>query len=124
MCAGEKSKPLYQSMQPYLDIINHFGLRAQMKKLNEEVYEFLEAVDNYEDAVVEQEMNNYYTAAELAIFRNHLIEEMGDVLILLTQFIGRYDIEKKELDYVMDYKLERTLERIDTGYYDRKTGNV
>ena len=124
MGAGEKAKPLYQSMQPYLDIINHFGLRAQMKKLNEEVYEFLEAVDNYEDAVVEQEMNNYYTAAELAIFRNHLIEEMGDVLILLTQFIGRYDIEKKELDYVMDYKLERTLERIDTGYYDRKTCNV
>ena len=108
-------------MQPYLDIINHFGLRAQMKKLNEETYELLEAIDNYEDAVTEGEVTNYYTKEELDIFREHLIEEMGDVLILLTQFIGRSDIKKYELDKWMDYKMERTAERIVTGYYDRKT---
>lgn len=105
-------------MKPYLDIINHFGYRNQMKKLNEETYELLEAVDNYEDASME--FNNdedYYSVEEMKIFRDHIVEEMGDVLILLTEFIGRYDIEKYELDKWMDYKLERTLDRIDSGYY-------
>lgn len=105
-------------MKPYLDIINHFGYRNQMKKLNEETYELLEAVDNYEDASME--FNNdedYYGVEEMKIFRDHIVEEMGDVLILLTEFIARYDIEKYELDKWMDYKLERTLDRIDSGYY-------
>lgn len=105
-------------MKPYLDIINHFGYRNQMKKLNEETYELLEAVDNYEDASMEFNDNeDYYSVEEMKIFRDHIVEEMGDVLILLTEFIGRYDIEKYELDKWMDYKLERTLDRIDSGYY-------
>lgn len=106
-------------MQPYLDIINHFGYRNQMKKLNEEVYELLESIDDYEDASME--FNNheeYYTVEEMKVFRDHIVEEMGDVLILLTEFIGRYDIEKHELDKWMDYKLERTLDRIESGYYE------
>ena len=108
-------------MQVYLDIINHFGLRAQMKKLNEETYELLEAIDNYEDAVMEEESHRepFYTTAEMAIFRDHVVEEMGDVLILLTQFIARYGIDKSELDVWMDSKLERTKERIKTGYYEK-----
>jgi NTP pyrophosphatase (non-canonical NTP hydrolase) len=107
-------------MQQYEEIINHFGLRAQMKKLNEETYELLEAIDNYEDAWLELEGHEpYYTAAEMAIFRDHVVEEMGDVLILLTQFIARYGIDKSELDVWMDSKLERTRERIKTGYYEK-----
>lgn len=106
-------------MQRYEDIMNHFGLRSQMKKLYEEVYEFLEAVDNYEDLVCENECYDYpYTVEELDIFRDHIVEEMGDVLILLTQFIARYRISKEELDKWMDAKLERTEHRISTGYYE------
>ena len=105
-------------MKPYLDIINHFGYRNQMKKLNEETYELLEAVDNYEDASMEFNNNeDYYSVEEMKVFRDHIVEEMGDVLILLTEFIGRYDIEKHELDKWMDCKLERTLDRIESGYY-------
>lgn len=107
-------------MQRYLDIMNHFGYRTQMKKLNEECYEFLEAVDNYEDAWLEQDDREpYYTVEEMNIFRNHLIEEMGDMLILLTEFIAKYNIEKHELDAVMDFKLDRTEERIATKYYEK-----
>lgn len=106
-------------MQQYEEIINRFGFRAQMKKLNEEVYEFLEAVDNYEDANMEQGDEPYYTTEEMNIFRDHVVEELGDVLILLTQFIARYKIEKEELDVWMDSKLERTRERIKTGYYEK-----
>ena len=107
-------------MQRYLDIMNHFGYRTQMKKLNEECYEFLEAVDNYEDAWLEQEGEEpFYTVEEMDIFRNHVIEEMGDMLILLTEFIAKYDIKKHELDAAMDFKLDRTEERIVTKYYEK-----
>lgn len=111
-------------MQEYLDIINHFGLRRQMKKLNEECYEFLESVDNYEDAIMDMETNDYYTVEEVKIFRNHMVEEMGDVLLLLTQFIARYGIGKDELDIWMDYKLERTKQRISTDYYEKGEDDV
>ena len=100
-------------MGVYLYIINHFGYRNQMKKLNEETYELLEAIDNYEDGLSNDNVE------ELNMLRGHIIEEMGDVLILLTEFIGKYDIKKPELDVIMDYKINRTLERIDTGYYDK-----
>lgn len=106
-------------MKPYLDIINHFGIRNQMKKTNEEIYELLEAISDFENLVSENEtsIEPLYTKSELEVFRNHIIEEMGDVLILLTQFIGKYEIAKEELDVIMDYKLERTLNRIESNYY-------
>ena len=100
-------------MQAYLEIINHFGVRNQMKKCNEEMFEFLEAVDNYEDGMLEIENPQAYIGeGELHILREHVIEEMGDVLLLLTQFIGLYQIDKEELDATMDYKLDRTLRYI------------
>ena len=83
-------------MQRYADIMNHFGLRSQMKKLNEEVYEFLEAVNNYEALIFENECyDNVYTAEELDIFRDHLVEEMyrleilrrHDILIVHLEFL-------------------------------------
>ena len=92
-------------MQRYLDIINHFGVRNQMKKLNEETFEFLEAVDLYEDAIAN---DTFYSKEELYRIRDHVVEELGDVLLLLTQYVALYCIEKDELDKHMDYKLERT----------------
>lgn len=99
-------------MKRYLDIINHFGIRNQMKKLNEECYEFLEAVDAYEDSLRELSEHGYskddtdlFMTEEL---RDAMIDEMGDVLLLLTQFIALYKIDKNVLDKHMDYKLNRT----------------
>lgn len=104
-------------MQVYLDIINHFGYRNQMKKLNEEVFEFLEAVDAYEDELAFRLINDKVGEN---LLRDAMVEEVGDVLVLLTQFIAKYKIEKEELDVYMDYKLDRTLNRIKSGYYDKK----
>lgn len=103
-------------MKVYEDIMKHFGVRNQMRKLSEECYEFIESVDNYEDV-----MNFINNASERdkELAREFVIEEMGDMLILLTQFIAKYDIKKSELDYTMDAKLQRTVQRINTGYYDK-----
>lgn len=103
-------------MKPYLDIIEHFGYRAQMKKLNEECFEFLEAVDNYEDMLLFKNVGS----GDEKLARDFIVEEAGDILILLTQFIAKYDIKQDEINKHMDYKLNRTLNRIHDGYYDEE----
>lgn len=107
-------------MKTYLDIIDHFGYRNQLKKLHEECFEFIEAVDNYEDLLM---FVDDATPHDLALTREFIIEEMGDMLILLTQFIAKYHIDKEELDISMDSKLDRTLDRIKTGYYEKHIDN-
>lgn len=107
-------------MEPYLDIINHFGYRNQLKKLHEECFEFIEAVDNYEDLMC---LVNNPTPHDVNLARDFIIEEMGDILILLTQFIARYHIKQYELDAVMDFKLDRTQKRIKTNFYEKSIDN-
>ena len=101
-------------LKPYLDIIEHFGYRAQMKKLNEECFELLEAVDNYEDMLLFKDAGD----GDKNLARDFIVEETGDMLILLTQFVAKYNITQDEINKHMDYKLERTLNRIHDGYYD------
>ena len=108
-------------LKEYLDIIGYFGYRNQMKKLNEECYEFLEAVDNYEDCMMI--LNSDERSGDMVLARDFVIEEMADMLILLTQFIAKYNINASEIDRHIDVKLERTLERIGNGYYKKDDGN-
>ena len=102
-------------MKSYLDVIEYFGVRNQMKKLNEECFEFLEAVDNYEDELA------FHLTDKVGenMLRDHVIEEMGDILTILTQFIEKYEISQEELDPYMDFKLQRTLDRINSKYYEK-----
>lgn len=101
-------------MEKYLEIINYFTYRRQLKKLHEQCFEFIESVDNYEDLLA---FVSDATEHDIHLFRDAVIEEMGDILILLTQFIARYHIEKDELDAIMDYKMDITLDRIKNDYY-------
>ena len=84
-----------------LEILLHFGLKNQLKKFNEECYELVESILE----------NN----------REHIIEEMADVLFLINQFKALYEITDDNLVPVMEYKRDRTLNRIESGYYERKT---
>lgn len=105
-------------MEDFKKVMDYFGYRNQMKKLNEECYEFLEAVDNYEDLLlVIKDMPERDRIAA----REFVVEEMADMLVLLTQFIVKYDIKQNELDSYIDYKMERTLGRINDKYYDEET---
>lgn len=112
------------NMQRYLDIINHFGLKNQLKKLNEETYELIEAINEYESLLFENEVyNNPYSEKELNIYRDCLVDELSDVLLLLTQVVAKYAISKYEVDEHMDIKLERTEKRIKNGYYEKEDNN-
>ena len=106
----------------YLSIITYFGVRNQMKKFNEECYELIEAIDNYEDYLAFGDPSNRdeISASAEAIFRDAIIGEMADVLTLCTEFICKYDIKQEEIDSAMDFKLMRTEDRIEVGYYDEE----
>lgn len=76
-----------------LKIFNHFGERNQLKKLNEEAYELCEAILSKDD-------------------KEHITEEVSDVLIMLGQIILAYDLDNKKINEIVDSKIERTLDRI------------
>ena len=90
-----------------LKIINHFGLRNQLKKLNEECYELIEAITDYEDDYARNGT------------KENIIEEMADVMVLLRQFQGHYNITDIDIAFKMLYKTNRTIERIENGYYEK-----
>lgn len=80
-----------------LKIINHFGLRNQLKKLSEEVYEFQEAIlmdDGSEECL------------------EHIIEEYADIEVVLEQFKEYYELDYPKIARQKVFKIMRTLERI------------
>lgn len=82
-----------QGNDELLEIIKHYGLEAQLKKFNEEVYELLESIIQKDNIL-------------------HITEEYADVVLVLSQ-IGLYlNIDPNEVDKIVDYKVKRTKEKI------------
>lgn len=82
-----------------LKIYNHYGYKNQLKKLSEEVYEFIEAVLEFETGNGDI---------------NHVIEEMGDVEFIMYQFKNANEIKAREIKRVFQSKADRQLHRIRT----------
>lgn len=87
---------MYNKKRPEEKIFNFFGRKTQQRKLAEEVYEFLEAVIEYESG------NGTF---------EHVIEEYSDVKLLLDQFGIVYKIPKEEVLKTKKYKIQRTMNR-------------
>lgn len=102
-----------------LKIIETFGLNKQLKKFNEESYELIEAIRDCEE---ENRMHNFIFEEVRQDYLKHIAEEMADCYVLLNQFKEYYDIDDVELEELIEYKVNRTLERIENGYYE-KEGN-
>ena len=75
-----------------IEIINHYGLKNQIKKFNEESYELIEAL--FEED------------------KEHITEEIADCLVLINQFKAYYEIKDKDIQKVYDYKIARQEGRI------------
>lgn len=89
-----------------LNIINHFGLEHQLRKLNEEYYELQEAITIHElKKTVEYEI----PLTEIIGTKEHIIEELGDVRLVLLQIQEFYGITDEEIKNVMEFKGFRTL---------------
>ena len=79
-------------------ICQHYGIRKQLKKLSEEVFELQEAViDNEWDV----DGNT-----------DHIAEELADVMVLWEQIRLHYDVPIQGGRDIMMEKVERQLKRI------------
>ena len=103
-----------------LKIINNYGVMAQLKYFQSEVFELNEAIitmrlekwnlEGKSPEYVEPILNGY---------RLHIAEEIADVMVVLEQFKLYYGISEKEITNIFWNKVARTLERIESGYYDK-----
>ena len=80
-------------------ICQHYGIRKQIKKLSEEVFELQEAViDNEWDV----DGNT-----------DHIAEELADVMVLWEQIRLHYGIPSQTIAAITTEKIERQLKRIE-----------
>ena len=95
-----------------LKIADHFGPERQRAKASEEFGEAKEAIDNYRHALIHED-----DPIELAYYRECAIEELADAYITGMQFIY-HEMAEDEFGEMIQKKINRTLERIKSGYYD------
>lgn len=89
-----------------LKIIEHYGIDKQLKYIHSEYFELDEAIINYwNDETYYEEIDNSD--------RKHIAEEIADIMVMLKQFQYFYEIDDKEIEFIMKSKIERQLERID-----------
>lgn len=89
-----------------LEIINHYGITTQLKYIHTEYYELDEAILNEinDDETYYEQVEEYH--------KKHIAEEIADVMVMLNQFKVYYGIDDKEIESIMNKKIERQLERI------------
>lgn len=88
-----------------LKIIDTYGINHQLKKLNEETFEVIEAICKCE----------YKETSINQLDKNHIAQEIADVLVMLEQFKLHYNIKNEDIEKIMDYKIDRQIKRIEMG---------
>lgn len=83
------------------EIINHYGVMKQLKYFQSEVFELNEAIINTEYLPFHNEKD-----------KDHIAEEIADVEVMLNQFKEYYGITYEQILVIMQYKINRQLERI------------
>ena len=84
-----------------LKIIQHYGINKQLKYIHSEYYELDEAIFDY----ITRDENRYKD-------REHIAEEIADVMVMLKQFQYYYGISDEQIEEIMNYKIDRQLDRI------------
>ena len=92
-----------------LKIINTYGVIPQLKHFNSEVFELNEAI-----ICCENDDFSYYDEV-CKSNKKHIAEEIADNFVLLKQFQYYYGITDEEIEEVMQFKINRQLERIKNG---------
>ena len=92
-----------------LKIIKHYGITPQLKYFQSEVFELNEAIIQYEMAYGDM----CYSEEAMNGQRQHIAEEIADVMVMLEQFRIYYGINIGEVGEIMNYKIKRQIERIE-----------
>ena len=83
-----------------LSIISFYGAMNQLKYMQTEMFEFVEAVINYNN--LSNEKN-----------KEHIEEEYADLMVMLEQFHAYYNLDDMHISEVMHQKIDRQLKRIE-----------
>ena len=83
-----------------LKIINNYGVIPQLKYMQTEMFEFVEAVINYNNLPNEKN-------------KEHIEEEYADLMVMLEQSHAYYDLDDMHISEVMHQKIDRQLKRIE-----------
>ena len=94
-----------------LKIIQHYGVNAQQRQFAEEVFELQEAIYQYE-AQKEACENIGCSTIHVDKCKEHIAEEIADVMVMLNQFKAYYDIPNETILVFMRGKVNRQLEKI------------
>ena len=92
-----------------LEIINHYGVNNQQRKLEEEVFELQEIIRDYEFS--KDNFPKQHKICEKQ-FKEHIAEEIADVTVMLLQFKEYYHIDGNDILKIMNEKIDRQLERL------------
>ena len=97
-----------------LKIVNHYGLNAQLKYFQSEVFELNEAIIEARVKLNLLEGNPPKTVESVVKeLIQHIAEEIADCYVMLEQFRFYYEIEKEDVEKIMKQKIDRQLERIE-----------
>lgn len=77
------------------EIVKHYGIEHQLKKLHEEVFELTEAI------------------LRASKGRREVLEEFADVQVLLAQIKIWYDLEDQDIKNCFWYKVDRQITRME-----------
>ena len=101
-------------MEEFIKIINHYGENHQIRKLNEEQYELCEAL--YDRFLHGQDYDNSEEWRCKAIELNrHIEEEIADNLVLIRQFIAKYELNNMRIEDFVRQKIKRQQQRMEKG---------
>lgn len=92
-----------------LKIIKHYGINNQQRKLEEEVFELQEAITTHE---LKQSVEYDIPLTEIVGTKEHIAEELADVMVILEQIKLYYEISSEEITKIFWSKVERQLGRI------------
>lgn len=89
----------------FLTIIKEYGVMPQLKYFQSEVFELNEAI-------IKREVLKDYFFENDEWLKEHIAEEIADVMVMLFQFMEFYEIPHKKIKEIMTFKVDRQLGRI------------
>lgn len=96
-----------------LKIINNYGVIPQLKYMQTEMFEFIEAIIKYETEI---HYCDYIADGDfIEMLKRNIEEEYADLMVMLEQFYAYYKLDDMHISEVMHQKIDRQLERIKEG---------
>lgn len=102
-------------------IINHYGIKKQLKYFQSEIFELNEAIIQYEERkrnpidIILNSLEPIFASLnnrKAVSSTNAIKEEIADVMVMLKQMQLYYNISDADVKEVMKFKVDRQIERI------------